>query len=55
MAKVMRQFGEAVDAAGAVARAMEQAYRMGFEDALKGPSASGVDLLHMINYDPLKM
>ena len=35
MAKVKRQFGEAVDAAGSVARAMEQAYRLGFEDALK--------------------
>ena len=40
MAKVKRQFGEAVDAAGAVARAMEQAYRLGFEDALKGAAES---------------
>lgn len=40
MAKVKRQFGEAVDAAGAVARAMEQAYRMGFEDALRGAAES---------------
>jgi len=38
MAKVKRQMGEAVDAAGAVARAMEQAYRMGFEDAVRGPA-----------------
>jgi hypothetical protein len=43
MAKVKRQFGEAVDTAGAVARAMEQAYRLGFEDALKGPAASEVN------------
>jgi len=40
MAKVKRQFGEAVDTAGAVERAMEQAYRLGFEDDLKAPSAS---------------
>jgi hypothetical protein len=37
-AKVKRQFGQAVDAAGAIARAMEQAYRLGFEDALQGPA-----------------
>jgi hypothetical protein len=43
MAKVKRQFGEPVDTAGAVARAMEQAYRLGFEDALKVPAASVVD------------
>jgi hypothetical protein len=41
MAKVKRQRGEAVDTAGAVARAMEQAYRLGFDDALKGPQGSG--------------
>jgi len=47
MAKVKRQFGEAVDTAGAVARAMEQAYRLGFKDALKGPAASEVnDVCH---------
>jgi hypothetical protein len=40
MAKVKRQFGEAVDTAGAVARAMEQAYRLGFEDALKQATGS---------------
>jgi hypothetical protein len=39
-AKVKRQFGGAVDTAGAVARAMEQAYRLGCEDALKRPAAS---------------
>jgi hypothetical protein len=33
-AKAKRQFGEAVDTAGSVARAMEQAYRLGFDDAL---------------------
>ena len=38
MSKVKRQMGEAVDTAGTLARAMEQAYRMGFEDALKGPA-----------------
>jgi hypothetical protein len=43
MAKVKRQRGEAVDTAGAVARAMEQAYRLGFDDALKGPQGSGAD------------
>ena len=43
MAKVKRQFGEAVDTAGTVARAMEQAYRLGFEDALKVPAASVTD------------
>jgi hypothetical protein len=43
MAKVKRQMGEAVDTAGAVARAMEQAYRLGFDDALKGPESSGAD------------
>ena len=32
--RVKRQFGEAVDTAGAMARAMETAYRLGFEDAL---------------------
>jgi hypothetical protein len=36
MTKLKRQMGEAVDAAGAVARAMERAYRLGFEDAVKG-------------------
>jgi hypothetical protein len=35
MAKVKRQRGEAVDAAGAVASAMERAYRLGFEEALQ--------------------
>jgi hypothetical protein len=40
MAKVKRQLGEAVDTAGAIARAMEQAYRLGFEDALKEPADS---------------
>ena len=47
MAKVKRQFGEAVDAAGAVARAMEQAYRLGFEEALTGAAAAeaGEDLV----------
>src|SRR5450631_4282135 len=34
MAKVKRH-GEAVDTASAVARAMAQAYRLGFDDALK--------------------
>jgi len=43
MAKVKRQFGQAVDAAGAVASAMERAYRFGFEDALKGSAGSKVD------------
>ena len=43
MAKVKRQMGEAVDTAGAVARAMEQAYRLGFDDALKGPEGTGAD------------
>jgi len=43
MAKVKRQFGEAVDAAGALASAMERAYRFGFEDALKGSAGSKVD------------
>ena len=43
MSKVKRQMGEAVDAAGAVARAMEQAYRLGFEDALKEPAAAAVN------------
>ena len=43
MAKVKRQMGEAVDTAGAVARAMEQAYRLGFDDVLKGPEGSGAD------------
>jgi len=38
MAKVKRQFGEAVDTAGPVARAMEQAYRLGFEEAGAGPA-----------------
>jgi hypothetical protein len=42
-AKVKRQFGEAVDAAGAVASAMERAYRLGFEDALKGSAGSKLD------------
>jgi len=37
--RVKRQFGEAVDTAGALARAMEQAYRLGFEDALVDPSS----------------
>ena len=41
MAKVKRQFGEATDTAGALARAMEQAYRLGFEDAARGPTATG--------------
>ena len=40
MAKVKRQSGEAVDAAGAVARAMEKAYRLGFEDALTGQGSA---------------
>jgi len=43
MAKTKRQFGQAVDAAGAVARAMERAYRLGFEDALKGRGSSVTD------------
>src|ERR1700739_3313360 len=43
MAKVKRQRGEAVDTAGAGARALEQAYRLGFDDALKGPQGSGAD------------
>ena len=42
MDRVKRQFGEAVDTAGAVARAMEQAYRLGFEQALTG--TDGVDV-----------
>jgi hypothetical protein len=37
--RVKRQFGQAVDTAGALARAMEQAYRLGFDDALAVPSA----------------
>lgn len=37
VAKGKHRLGEAVDTAGAVARAMEQAYRLGFEEALKGP------------------
>jgi hypothetical protein len=41
MDRVKRQFGEAVDTAGAVARAMEQAYRLGFEEAIGG-AADGV-------------
>jgi hypothetical protein len=40
MDRVKRQFREAVDTAGAMARAMEQAYRLGFEEALKDPAAS---------------
>src|SRR5258708_25069731 len=36
--RVKRQFGEAVDTAGAIARVMEQAYRLGFEDALADPA-----------------
>ena len=39
-AKVKRQFREAVDNAGAIARAMEQAYRLGFDDALKRVTGS---------------
>lgn len=37
-AKVKRQFGDAVDAAGVVALAMEQAYRLGFKDVLHRPT-----------------
>ena len=40
MAKVKRQFGEAVDTAGAVASAMERAYQLGFEESSKGSTAS---------------
>ncbi len=40
MDRVKRQFREAVDTAGAMVRAMEQAYRLGFEEALKDPAAS---------------
>ena len=36
--RVKRQLGEAVDTAGAMARAMDQAYRLGFEDALADPT-----------------
>jgi hypothetical protein len=36
--RVKRQFGEAVDTAGAIARVMEQAYRLGFETALADPA-----------------
>jgi hypothetical protein len=43
MAKVKRQMGEAVDTAGAVARAMDQAYRMGYDDAVNKPTGSGTD------------
>ena len=39
VAKAKRRLGEAVDTAGAVARAMEQAYRLGFAAALQGPMA----------------
>jgi hypothetical protein len=39
-AKVKRRFGEAVDTAGAVARAMQQAYRMGFDDAVNQVTGS---------------
>jgi hypothetical protein len=35
--------GRATDTAGSLARSMEQAYRLGFEDALKGPEASTTD------------
>jgi hypothetical protein len=45
MAKVKRQFGGAVDTAGEVARAMERAYQLGFEEALKGPTASPPDVV----------
>jgi hypothetical protein len=38
MAKVRRQFGEAVDTAGAIASAMERAYRLGTEEALREPA-----------------
>ena len=37
--RVKRSFREAVDTAGAIARAMQQAYRLGFEDALAEPAA----------------
>jgi hypothetical protein len=40
VAKGKRRLGNAVDTAGAVARAMEQAYRLGFEQGLKGPVAA---------------
>jgi hypothetical protein len=40
VAKGKRRLGDAVDTAGAVARAMEQAYRLGFEEALKGRVAA---------------
>jgi hypothetical protein len=39
-AKVKRQFGEAVDTAGAIARAMQQAYRLGFDDAVNQAAGS---------------
>ena len=38
--RVKRGFGEAVDTAGAIARAMEQAYRLGLEDSLAEPGAA---------------
>ena len=38
MSKVKRQMGEATDTAGTIARAMEQAYRMGLDDAVRGPA-----------------
>src|ERR1700733_1573336 len=43
VAKAKRRLGDAVDTAGAVARAMEQAYRLGFEEALQGPVAAGAN------------
>jgi hypothetical protein len=41
--KGKRRLGDAVDTAGAFARAMEQAYRLGFEEALKGPVAAAAN------------
>ena len=45
MDKVKRQMGRATDTAGSLARSMEQAYRLGFEDALKGPEAPTTGLV----------
>jgi len=50
MAKVKRQMGQAVDTAGTLARAMEQAW--GLEDALKGPADPEADI-PSVSVDPV--
>ncbi len=45
MDRVKGRYGEARDTAGAVARAMEQAYRLGFEEALAGPAGLEPDVV----------